>query len=79
MVAYATYALFGLVYFGRDSAVLLLPLLMIQILWMTYAVYALGQWLQQTLHPANPVARWLAPAVFVLLPIALLIRIIGFG
>jgi hypothetical protein len=77
MIAYATYALFGLVYFGRDSAVLLLPLLMIQILWMTYAVYALSQWLQKTLNPTSPVARWLAPAIFVLLPITLLIRIAG--
>jgi hypothetical protein len=79
MIAYATYALFGLVYFGRDSAVLLLPLLMIQILWMTYAVYALRQWLQKTLHPTSPVARWLAPAIFVLLPITLFVRIAGFG
>ncbi len=77
MVAYATYFVFGLVYFGRDSAVLLLPLLMIQTLWITYAVYSLGQWLQRGASPVSYVARWLAPAAFILLPLFLLLRIAG--
>ena len=41
MIAFGTYATFGLIYFGADSPVLMLPLLMIQLLWMTYAVYYL--------------------------------------
>ena len=77
MIAYASYVLFGLVYFGKDSAILLLPLLMIQVLWMTYAVYTIGQWLQQSLKPTHQVVRWLAPAVFTLLPLLLLFRITG--
>lgn len=76
MAAYATYALFGLVYFGRDGTVLLLPLLVIQVFWMTYAVHALGQWLRQGLRLGGA-ARWLAPAVYTLLPLALLLRIVG--
>lgn len=44
MVAYGSFALFGLVYFGGDSSVLLLPLLMLQIVWMTYALYTFWQW-----------------------------------
>lgn len=76
MVAYATYTLFGLVYFGRNSAVLLLPLLVVQVFWMTYAVHALGEWLQHGLHP-NGATRWLAPAAYTLLPLALLLRITG--
>lgn len=68
MVAYATYALFGLVYFGWNRAVLLLPLLMIQIFWMTYAVYSLAEWLKSGVRPM----RWLAPAAYALLPLLLL-------
>ncbi|MBI5671382.1 MAG: hypothetical protein HZC41_25600 [Chloroflexi bacterium] len=77
MLAYAAYALFGLVYFGADSSVLLLPLLMIQIIWMTYAVYAFSQWLQKSARPAWGAVRWLAPAAFTLLPLLMLARIIG--
>ncbi|MBZ0303642.1 MAG: hypothetical protein K8J31_28135 [Anaerolineae bacterium] len=75
MVAYAMYVLFGLVYFGNDSPVLLLPLLMIQILWMTYAVFALGEWLQRSVNPPNRLLRWLAPALYLWLPLLMLARI----
>lgn len=75
MIAYGTYFLFGLVYFGRDSAVHLLPLFIIQAMWITYAVYALGQWLQKGSAAHAP--RWLAPAVFTLLPLFMLLRITG--
>lgn len=75
MVAYAMYVLFGLMYFGNDSAVLLLPLLMIQILWMTYAVYALGEWVQRSVRPPNRMLRWLAPALYIWLPVLMLARI----
>ena len=77
MIAYATHALFGLVYFGKNSAVLLLPLFMIQVFWMTYAIYALGEWLQRSANPPNHMLRWLAPAVYVWLPVVMLARIIG--
>ncbi|NDJ61181.1 MAG: hypothetical protein GYB67_08660 [Chloroflexi bacterium] len=79
LTAYGAYASFGLVYFGEDSAVLLLPLLMIQVLWMTYAVYAFGQWLQNSAKPAPRVVRWAAPALFTLLPLIMLLRIVGVG
>ena len=77
MIAYATHALFGLVYFGKNSAVLLLPLFMIQVFWMTYAIYALGEWLQRSANPSNQMLRWLAPAVYVWLPVLMLARIMG--
>ncbi len=73
MVMYGVYAVFGLMYFGLDANVLLLPMLMVQVFWTTYAVYALGQWLQKTSQPAS---RWLAPAAFTLLPLVLLARIL---
>jgi hypothetical protein len=78
MVAFAAYAAFGLVYFGEDSPVLLLPLLMIQLLWMTYAVYTFGQWLQKSVHAEGESrVRWLAAAAFTLLPLFMLLRIVG--
>src|SRR5690606_34191913 len=56
MVAFGTYAVFGLIYFGADKPILLLPLLMIQLLWLTYAVYTFGQWLQKSMNPSR--VRW---------------------
>jgi hypothetical protein len=77
MIAYAWFGAFGLVYFGGDAPVLLLPLLVIQVLWMTYAVYTFSQWLQKSTSPAFQSVRWLAPAAFTLLPLLMLLRIVG--
>jgi hypothetical protein len=75
MIAYAAYVIFGLVYFGRDSAVLLLPLLMIQVFWMTYAVFTFGEWLKKSFRAGTPLVQWFAPAAYVLLPLLMLLRI----
>ena len=77
MIAYGSFAAFGLVYFGADAPVLLLPLLMIQVLWMTYAAYSFSQWLQKSASPTYRGVRWLAPAVFTLLPLLMLLRIVA--
>lgn len=74
MVAYGMYGLFGLIYFGADAPVLLLPLLMIQVIWMTYAVYGIGQWLQKSARGHQALVRWLAPAAYLLLPVWLFVR-----
>lgn len=76
LILYAGYALFGLVYFGGDRTVLLLPLLIIQTIWMTYAVFALSQWLQKSLTATGGMIRWAAPAAFALLPALLLWQIL---
>lgn len=76
LIAYGSYALFGLVYFGKDSTVLLLPMFVIHIIWMTYAIFALGQWLQKTLANRSE-AHWLAAAAFTLIPLFLIGRIAG--
>jgi hypothetical protein len=76
LVAYGSYALFGLVYFGKDSTVLLLPMIVIHVIWMTYGIYTLGQWLQKSLANRSE-ASWLAAGAFTLLPLALLGRITG--
>ncbi len=77
MMAYAAYALFALVYFGRDSSVLLLPLFIIQIIWMSYAFYTFSQWLQKSFSSSPPIFRWIAPAIFLLMPASMLLRIAG--
>ncbi|MBW4436889.1 MAG: hypothetical protein KME04_07120 [Pleurocapsa minor GSE-CHR-MK-17-07R] len=76
MLAFATFGLFGLLYFGADASVLLLPLLMLLIVWMTYAVYAFSHWIRRAVkdRPAASVLKWLAPAAFLLLPLTLLLR-----
>jgi hypothetical protein len=75
LIAYASYTLFGLIYFGRDATVLLLPLFMIQVFWMTYAVEALRDWLTQGFRRVAPPIRWLIPGAYSLLPLVLLLRI----
>jgi hypothetical protein len=77
MIAYGFYAAFGLSYFGQDRPVLMLPLLMIQIVWMTYAVYTFGQWLQKSLPANKQRAGWFAATAFTLLPLFMLLRIVG--
>lgn len=79
MTAYAAYSLFGLLYFGTDRAILLLPMLIIQVFWMTYAVYAFGQWIQKSLPAPRTMVGWLAPAAFTLLPLLMLLRILNTG
>lgn len=77
LIAYGAYVVFGLIYFGGDAEVLLLPLLMIQIVWMTYAVHAVRSWARKSAgSPRAPIA-WFAPAAFVALPLIGLARIMG--
>jgi hypothetical protein len=73
MIAYGSFFLFGLAYFGRDREILLLPLFIIQVILITYAVHAFGQWLEKSLHPRQVRGvRWIAPVVYVSLPVLLL-------
>jgi hypothetical protein len=74
LLGFATFAVFGLVYFGADRTVLLLPLLMIMMVWISYAVYALGEWLQKI--SGRPITRWVAAGAFALMPLFLLAQII---
>jgi hypothetical protein len=76
MIAYAAYAFFGLVFEGNFRDVLLLPLLIIQVIWMTYAVNALGQWINKTMNSKNAVWIHLVSAIYLILPAILLWNII---
>lgn len=76
VIAFAAYTFFGLVYLGDNRDVLLLPLVMIQILWMTYAVNTFGQWVNKTL--GSETARWthFVSAFYLVVPVILLLNII---
>lgn len=50
MVAFASYGVFGLVYFGKDAEILLLPLLMIQTIWIVYAIYTMIEWSRRAIR-----------------------------
>lgn len=77
LVAFASFFVFGLAYYGEDRAILLMPLLIIQVMWMTYAVYTLSEWIAKTVAPAQrPVIQRLAQAVYLLLPVLLLVNIL---
>lgn len=77
MVGYATFFAFGLAYFGRDRTTLLLPLLIMQVFLMCYAVHAAGQWAVKAFQlPEARTVRLIAPALFAVLPLALFVRIL---
>ena len=76
MIAYAAYTLFGLVYLGENREILLLPLVLIQVMWMTYAVNTFGQWVNKTLVSETP--RWthFISACYLVVPVILLWNIL---
>lgn len=78
LVLWGIFFWFGLVYFGRDREILLLPLFMIQVVLMTYAVYTFGQWLERITSSSHrsPLAN-IAAVVYVMLPAVMFMNIIG--
>lgn len=76
IIAYAAYALLGLVFEGNFRDVLLLPMLIIQVIWLTYAINALGQWVNKTLKSPNPFWIHLVSLAYLILPAFLLWNII---
>lgn len=77
MIAYGAYIFFGLAYRGSHRDILLIPLIIIQVMWMTYAVNTLGQWVNKSL--ADESGRWvhLVSALYFLLPAFLLLQILS--
>lgn len=69
MIAYAPFFFFGLVYEGFGREVLLLPLLFIQVIWMTYAVYALGEWASKAVTRRGRLTWRLVQAGYAVLPL----------
>ncbi len=77
MIAFGAYAFFGLVYVGVHREVLLLPLTIIQVIWMTYAVNTLGQWINQSLDNESGLWIHIVSAVYFVLPAILLLNIMA--
>ncbi len=76
MIAYAAYVFFGLVYLGSHREILLLPLVIIQVMWMTYAVNTFGQWVNKSLGSASGFWIHALSASYFLLPALLLMNIL---
>jgi hypothetical protein len=76
MVGFSSYMIFGLLYLGRDVTVHLIPMFIIIIVWITYGIYAIGQWIAKSSAPAI-VVRWAALLLFIVLPVFLLSRVLG--
>jgi len=77
LFAYAAFVFFGLVYLGRNREILLLPLMIIQVIWMTYAVNTFGQWVNKSLE--NDTGLWIhiVSAVYFVAPAILLFNIVN--
>ena len=76
MIAYAAYICFGLTYRGSHREVLLIPLFIIQVLWMTYAVNTIGQWVNKSLGDLS--GRWIhiVSSFYFVLPAYLFLEIL---
>ena len=76
IMAYAAYTFFGLIYQGAHREILLLPLVMIQVLWMTYAVNTFGQWVNKSFR--SETQRWthVVSAIYLVAPALLLWNIL---
>ncbi|MCU0479581.1 MAG: hypothetical protein MUE54_00050 [Anaerolineae bacterium] len=77
MVAYATHVLFGLVYFGADRAVLIMPLFIIQMIWLAYAVYSFGEWLFKLKRFTANQVQIITGMLFLSLPTYLFIQLVS--
>jgi len=77
MLGYGAYGLFGLVYIGPDRALLLMPMLIIHITWMTYAVFSLGEWLAKSWPGQPAVMRFAVLVLYALLPLSWMWSIIN--
>lgn len=76
MTGFAAYWLFGLVYSGPDETLLLLPMLIIFVLWMSYAVLAISEWAAKTVPEQPRVGRYVVIGVYALLPLMMLWQIV---
>lgn len=76
MIAYAAYWVFGLVYYGNQRNLLLLPMFVIQIVWMCYAVLALSEWLAKSLPNYPKYGRYIVVFAYAILPLLMFLNIL---
>ncbi len=72
LLAYGAYTFFGLIYIGPRKEALLLPLFIIQVLWMTYAVFTITEWLKRALPSRRKAVELAVQSAYALLPALLL-------
>lgn len=77
LLAFAAYWGFGLVYNGSQRNALMLPLFVIQILWMNYAVLAVSEWAAKSLPNHATIGRYLVIALYAVLPLSLFVGILA--
>jgi hypothetical protein len=75
-VGYGAYWIFGVVYDAPTRGLLLLPLFVIQVVWMTYAILALSEWASRTLPYHPKIGRYAVIVLYAVLPASMLLRII---
>jgi hypothetical protein len=76
LVGYGAYWIFGVVYNAPTRGLLLLPLFVIQVVWMTYAILALSEWASHTLPYHPKIGRYAIIVLYAVLPASMLLRII---
>lgn len=76
MIAYASYWFFGLVYFGNQRDLLLLPMFVIQIVWMCYAVLALSEWIAKSLQNYSNLGRYMIIMSYAVMPLLMFFNIL---
>lgn len=77
LIGYAAYGLFALVYFGNDRQVLIMPLFIIQVLWMTYAIFTLSEWMGKFLAPRKKLGYYFIITLYSILPATMLANIVS--
>lgn len=75
MLGFAAYWIFGTVYIGPRQEILLLPLYIIFVLWMSYAVLAISEWASRTFSMQAKLGRYLVISIYAILPAIMLFRI----
>lgn len=73
LLAYGAYTFFGLIYIGPRKEALLLPLFIIQVLWMTYAVFTVAEWIKRVLPARRRTIELTAQTAYALMPVILLL------
>lgn len=77
LVAYGAYWVFGVIYNGPTRGLLLLPLFVIQVIWMSYAVLAFSEWASRSFGNYPTIGRYAIVILYAILPASMLLRIIS--
>ena len=77
LIGYGSFYVFGLMYFGQNQTIYMIPLLGIQIIWLTYGIHSIGQWILRYTQQTSPTIPRLLTGLFIILPIVQLGRIIA--